>query len=496
MTDSMSAARPAAKSAVQQAKAAHPIWLIAGKDWADLAGDARWLILLSITLLLTLAALVLGLQDAHRLAHAHEHAMAADHAVWSAQGTKSPHAAAHFGQYAHKPVSVLAVADPGIDAYAGRSVWLEAHRQNEAQFRAARDATLGARMGSLNLSFVLQTVLPLIALLLGFAAVATERAQGTLRQLLSQGLRPGHLLAGKALAAAVVLLGLVLLACAGMAAGLALGTHTLEEQPDVAGRIGGLALGYGLYLLAFLAMALAVTALVRAPNTALVGLLAFWLLNSFLAPRWVTDVVRLSDPLPSAQAFREAIAMDKRALYGHDESHPGFIALREQVLARYGVTRVEDLPVNFRGLMQRADDEAGYAVFDRHHGRLQAQIEAQDRRRASAGLVLPMLALQSVSMAMAGTDNHHHHHFIQAAEAHRRLIQDTMSQTVIDQAHPGENTFVVGPEVWARVPAFAYTPPPASWAWQAQRGPLLALAGWALLCTGALVVAARRLRVD
>ena len=93
-----------------------------------------------------------------------------------------------------------------------------------------------------------------------------------------------------------------------------------------------------------------------------------------------------------ALAFREAIAEDKKKLFGHDENHPGFITFRERVLKQYKVNRVEELPVSFRGLSLREDDEAGYRMFDRHFGRLQSQVERQDAWRAAAGILFPMLA--------------------------------------------------------------------------------------------------------
>jgi len=444
-------------------------WLVARKEWVDLSRDARWRLLLAATLALLVASLVLGLQQADRLAHEREHAQAADHAIWTAQGAKNPHAAAHFGQYAYKPLGPLVLADPGVGPYTGQAVWLEAHRQNDTQFRAARDGTLSSRMGQLSIAFVLQTVLPLLALLLGHAAVAGERSQGTLRQLLSLGVRPGRLLAGKLLACGAVLGTLLLLAGAGLALGVHLGGEDLQAVPGGGARLAGLVL------------AVAVSAALRNARLALVGLLAFWLLNCFLVPRWVSDVVRATDPLPTAQAFRAAIAEDKKQQFGHDEKHPAFIAFRERVLQQYGVARVEDLPVSFRGLSLREDDEAGYRIFDRHQGRLQARLETQDARRASAGFVFPLLALQPVSMAMAGTDNAHHHHFVQAAEAHRRLMQTAASQDLID--HAGKDPSYEAPaELWQRIPPLRYMAPPAAWAWQLQAGNLAMLAAWCAAC--------------
>lgn len=473
---------------------AHPLALIIAKEWADLRRDARWRILLGVTLALMLAALALGLQHNHRLHEAHEQAELGDRQVWTAQGAKNPHSAAHFGQYAYKPVGPLALAEPGVDAYVGQAIWLEAHKQNEGQFRAARDGSLAARMGQLNLAFVLQTVLPLMALLLGHAAWAGEREQGTLRQLLSLGVRPTQLMVGKALTAAALLLALLLLAGAGLGLGLLLGGDELSFSADQGLRLLAMVLAYGLYLLGFLLLALAVSAAVPNPRLALITLLAFWLLNSFLLPRWVSETVRLSDPLPTAATFRSAIAADKKQQFGHDEKHPGFIAFRERVLRQYGVSNIEALPVSFRGLSLREDDAAGYRIFDQHFGRLQAQVEAQDARRAAAGMVFPLLALQPLSMAMAGTDNRHQHHFVRAAEAHRRVIQTAASQDLIDNAKPGDAGYTAPPDLWRRIAAFSYSPPTVVWAWQSQGRNLAALLLWCLACGAAALIAARRLR--
>jgi ABC-2 type transport system permease protein len=459
-----------------------PVMTVALKEWLDIRRDARWRYLAAITLLLMISALATRFVHVRRLDREHRLAEAGDRRVWTAQGAKNPHSAAHFGQYAFKPASPLALADPGIDAYVGNATHLEAHRQNEVQFRAARDATLAARMGHLTPAFILQTVLPLIAVLLGFAAFSGERENGTLLQLVSLGVRPVHLLLGKALAGAGVLLCLLLPACAGLALGLFLLAPHHGAAPGDGLRLAGMFLGYALYLGGFLALALAASARASSSRSALVGLLSFWLLNTFVAPRLATDIVRKVDPLPTSQAFRDAMAEDKRALFGHDETHPGFIAFRDRVLKQYGVRRVEDLPVSFRGLSLREDDEAGYRIFDRHFGRLATAIETQDALRSLPGFIVPMLALQPVSMAMAGTDNRHHHRFVRAAEGHRRLIQTAASQDLIDHARNGDNRYVAPATLWDRIPAFHYERPDAAWAWQSQWFNLVSLALWCLVC--------------
>ena len=87
----------------------------------------------------------------------------------------------------------------------GVAVWLEAHKQNDFRYRPAQDATAVARFGELSAAAVLQLLVPLLIILLGFSAFAGERDLGTLRQLLSLGVRPRDLAAGKALGVASAL---------------------------------------------------------------------------------------------------------------------------------------------------------------------------------------------------------------------------------------------------------------------------------------------------
>jgi ABC-2 type transport system permease protein len=252
---------------------------------------------------------------------------------------------------------------------------------------------------------------------------------------------------------------------------------------------------YAVYLVGFLALSLAASARAKSSRTALVTLLGFWLANVFVAPRLAADLVRRADPLPTAQEFRAAMAEAKRAQFGHNESHPGFIAFRERVLKQYGVARVEDLPVSFLGLLLREDDEAGYRIFDEHFGRLAARIDRQDRERAAAGFVFPLLALQPVSMAMAGTDYRHHDEFVRAAERHRRLIQTAASQDLLDHARNGDFAYKASADLWESIPSFRFERPGAGSAFANQAANFGMLALWCLGCVTLAWVSVSRPRL-
>jgi len=466
---------------------------VAAKEWLELRRGPRGRLLAALMAVLMGVALVGGAVQYERGHQERDAAQDADRSLWNSQGEKDAHSAAHFGQWAFKPPSLLALADPGVDAYSGGAVWMEAHKRNEMQFRPARDSGVTARMGGLTLAFVLQAVLPLVIIVLGFNALSGERERGTLRQLLGQGVTPQALALGKGLAllrglawlllplAALLVLSGALLAASGQGAG------AVQRALAWVG-------GHTLYLAGFVALTLAVSALARSSRAALVTLLALWLLATFVAPRVMTEVARSSVALPSAQEFRERISAERAKTFGHDETHPAFAAYKAELLAQYKVQRVEDLPLNFRGLALRRDDEMGYSIYDRLFGELDAAITQQDVLRQAPGALLPLLAMQPLSMALAGTDTRHHRHFAQAAEAHRRVIQTMTSEDLIRNQRYGDTAYVSPAALWAKVPPFDYPPPSAAWALRGVWGALGLLLGWVLLSTTLAAVAVRRLR--
>jgi ABC-2 type transport system permease protein len=469
--------------------------LVAGKELLELWRDRRALWLLALTPLLMAGALAFGALQHERIDRERAAAAAADRDIWTSQGQKNPHAAAHFGQYAFKPESPLALADPGIDAYVGTAIWLVAHEQVEAQFRPARDGNVAARLGSLSLAFVLQTVMPLLAILLGFSAFSGERERGTLRQLLSVSASPLDLLAGKTLASLTVMAALLVPALAGMLLCVALSADPDHLAiADQFWRAGALALGYGLYLCGFCLLTLGVSAMVGTSRTALILLLTFWLANCFIAPRVMTDVARSAVALPTALEFRKAMADDRRKSFGHDENHPAFIAFRNEVLKKYGVGRIEDLPVNFRGLSLRKDDENGFAIYDKHFLALHTAFDKQDRIRAAPGALFPLLALQPWSTSFAGADTWHQFDFVTSAEAHRRDIQTIVSEDLIRNGGKVGSTYAADTQMWTRIPSFHYRSPGAGWALTHSVADLFALIMWCVATLAFAVVATLRLR--
>ena len=162
---------------------------VARKELLEILRDGRFRVLSIAVLAVSLLSLAVGWKQYTDVAKQHQQAQAATRAQWLNQTKKNPHSAAHYGVYAFKPKSPLAIVDTGIDPYMGVAVWLEAHKQNEFKYRPAQDRTAVQRFGEMTAAETLQALVPLFIVLMTFGAFAAEREQGTLRQLLSLGVK-------------------------------------------------------------------------------------------------------------------------------------------------------------------------------------------------------------------------------------------------------------------------------------------------------------------
>lgn len=385
---------------------------IAGAEWrywlrSRLAlGGAVLLagLLIATTVLTTLRMKAEAAERAHHQAEAE--------AAFLSQPARHPHRMVHYGHYVYRTPAPLARFDPGLDPVTGQAIFLEGHRQNTAMFAASgTSADLGA-FSWLSPAMVYQLFAPLLVILLGHGLIAREREAATLGTLLAQGTSGRVLLAGKALA----LSSFVVLLLAPMAISAGLAVHA-GEQPLAAGALLG---AYLLYLVLWSALALLASTLLRRRSAVLATLVTLWIALTLVLPALAASWA--SNAVPMAGKLETDLTMlsDLRKLGdGHNANDPAFAQLRADLLAKHGVQRVEDLPVNLRGVVAQVGEQRLTAALNRY---ARAQMAAEARQAAAlagVGWFTPLLAVAEASRAVAGTDLAHHHRFLQEAEALR-----------------------------------------------------------------------------
>ncbi|MEQ8736735.1 MAG: DUF3526 domain-containing protein [Rhodospirillaceae bacterium] len=432
------------------------ILTVARKEFLEIIRDGRIKWSAGILAIMLITALGTASQRFVDISVERDSAQEVVNAQFAAQGEKNPHAAAHYGLYAFKPVTPLSFFDTGIGSYTGVSVWLEAHNQNDAEGEPARDATAIARFGELTAAFTLQMLLPLLVILLAFPAFAGEREAGTLRQVLSMQVSPVQLLFGKALGATVALsvfIGPILI----------LGLIGLAFAPEGAGYLAhGLVLVsiYIIYALIFLFLTLAVSANVRTAQAALVIMVGFWAVSSFVLPRAASDLSRLLYPTPTAVAFQKDI--EEATQSGLDGVSPAAaIAQRqEQTLALYNANTVEELPINFQGIIFDLQEKMGNEVFDKFYGDLHDTFAKQTGLHQTFSVASPRMAVQLASMELSGTSLTNHLDFTRQAERYRRDLIEGMNRDITFNSEAGQADYRAGPELWGSVDRFEYSPAP------------------------------------
>ena len=162
------------------------------------------------------------------------------------------------------------------------------------------------------------------------------------------------------------------------------------------------------------------SALLRRRSAVLATLVTLWIALNLVLPAVAASWASNAAPMVGKLETDLAMLSDLRKLGdGHNANDPAFAQLRADLLAKHGVQRVEDLPVNLRGVVAQVGEQKLTETLNRY---ARAQAAAETRQAAvlaNQGWFTPFLAVAEASRAVVGTDLAHHHRFLQEAEALR-----------------------------------------------------------------------------
>jgi len=356
------------------------------------------------------------------------------------------------------PLAALAAGRADLDprtTLAGTSV-----KQHELFRHYEIDSPLALMLGRFDLAFVIQTLLPLLVIALGYGILAEERERGLDRVLAVQQVSPGRCLLARVLARALLIVVPLLVIVAVI----------FWHEPAPAQRAGWAAL----LILGYLAFWWALVAWIgtwrlREGPTLLV-LLSAWALLVLALPALAGLLARELHPPPSRfeliaaaraeqmDSLKRAQALFEEYTHDHPELDPAASA---------------DLPSYYRSYYlsaQRIDDAVAPVVagFDQA---LAAQQAAVSRWQFST----PALLLQRGLMTVAGTDEFRRHAFIQQARAHQAIFRERTGQMMLH----GER---MNADNLAALPRFSFNEPGLDDIRARLRNPLLVM--WLLVAAG------------
>ena len=414
------------------------------------------------------------------------------------QPDRHPHRMVHYGHYVFRTSPPLAMIDPGVDAVTGQSIFLEGHRQNSAMFADARaSADLGGFEG-LTAALVYQLFVPLLLIALGHGLIIREREENTLAPLLAQGVTGSELYAGKWIALAGVALALLLPLAAVSGAAVAGG----GSLPASAGIIGL----YALYLLVWCGLILLVSALARSRALSLGVLALFWLGAALIVPRIAVESASTIMPIPGKLETDLRMQEELRVVGdGHYAGAPQYLQLQANLLAQYDVERVEDLPVNFRGVVAEVAEADLTEVMNRYAEERMALEARQAGFAEYFGWLSPVVAVSAGSRALAGTDLATHHRFLREAEEVRFDFVQGINRVHVEQLAysvdmnrgidaESERRARTSAENWDVLDEFSFRPAAAGERLTRAGAALAMLFAWFALLTAGGVHAARKMQ--
>lgn len=380
---------------------------------------------------------------------------------WENNPDKHPHRMAHYGSFAFRLKHPLSMFDFGLESYTGNAVFLEAHKQNTVNFSEAGFSTGLLRFGEVSMAMLLQVILPLIIFFLGFASVASERENGTLKIMLTQGAGWKDILTGKSLG----LMGLVLLFFIPVAIVTLLLLCFADDAPvtsDELLRYAGTVAGYWLFFQILSLITVFISTVSDTAKGALMTLLALWLFFIILLPKTTQAVGSYFYPSPSKIEFETAIEKDVlKEGDSHDPDDRHYKALKDSVLLAHHVDSVEQLPFNYSGFVMREGERISAAIYNRHLNDLLKVYERQNIMTRLAAFVNPYAAIRNISMAFSGTDFESYVCFQKQAEAYRYQLAQKMNALQMEyisnvKLGPDDKPYTISHEHWKGLPDFKH----------------------------------------
>ncbi len=401
--------------------------------------------------------------------------------IFRDQPDRHPHRMVHYGHYVFRTPAPLAALDPGVDPYTGTVMFLEGHRQNSATFSPSYDGAQAGPFARLTPALAYQLLIPLVLVVVGFGMISREREAGTDRQLVTSGVSPVHIWLGKTAALSGV--GALLLLP------LLVGIIVSDAAPSVSIAFFS---GYALYLSIWVFMISATSAWCKRPSTALLALLSVWTGLSVLAPRFVASAANVAIPTASQiETDMDVLVSLREVGDGHNASDPAFNRLRANLLEQYDVDTVDDLPINFRGMVAMTSEEELTDILNEYAEKRMMKLAKQAGFVRSLSFVSPFIALQTASMSAAGSDMKTHHRFLREAEVARFDFIQGLNKAHVEKlpyaddinrnnSEEASRKARIGAENWRVLNDFKFKPDPANERIARVAPNLMVLLAWAI----------------
>lgn len=418
---------------------------------------------------------------------------------WEHRPDKHPHRMAHYGYLVFRIGHPLSIFDNGLDDYLGNVIFLEAHKQNTANLSEAGSSGILVRFGAFSSAFILQAIVPLIILFLGFGLIVREREDATLKILTVQGASPKAIFWGKILGlwqfSLVFLIPVIPVV-------LLMGIWTEDSDfSDILSRTGVIFPAYMIYYFFFSTLTVLISAQSKASSSALISLIGSWLVLVIFLPKGIQFAAQNLYPTPSRIAFETQVEEDVLKIGdSHNSDDPHFKHIKDSLLVKYNVKTTDELPVNYGGIVMKEGERISTKLYVDHLKKLQNQYQQQQKLNEIFGFINPVMAIKNLSMTASGTDYFAYRQFQNQAESYRYKLAQQMNDLQIEhisniKPKEGEKPASVGHENWQKFPDFQYEFTSLKESLSHQFLSLAAIIFWLLACVLMIELSAKNLKL-
>jgi len=198
--------------------------------------------------------------------------------------------------------------------------------------------------------------------------------------------------------------------------------------------------------------------------------------------------------LPTSTGFWTAINNDiTEGIAGDGDAQARAAQIEQEILAEYGVSSIDELPLGYGALSRMARDSYADRVHAVHFGDLWQRYAQQETVMRTAALLSPAIAMRSLSMKLSGSDLAHRQHFEESTETYRQYFNTFIDTWEANRVHGTERFDEEIDELLRAVEPFQYAAPGPGFALRSGLPDMLLLLLWGVLAAAVLRFSARRL---
>lgn len=359
------------------------------------------------------------------------------------------YAISNFGFNLVKPPAALGILVSGVEPHTPHVYNMALYTLPEPQGSAASENPIVAVFGALDVSFIVQVVLGLAALLFTFSAICGEKELGTLKLQLANALPKDVLLLGKLAGNLIGLLVPVavafLLACILL---MSLGAVSLNGEEVC--RVLLLGISFALYLVVLFALGMCISTLTTRSTTAFALCLVVWVVVAAIIPRFAIITARRLAPAEPLQEFEmKKLAVHRRGTVEAQAEYSQYVQTHNGQTPPLAV---------YEELSRRIRDDQNRALR-----KLEEQYLQRKEQQARAALLLSRLSPAGsaayAAMSLARTGLERDFRFRLALRDYRTILTayyDRKSRELVNLTEGRRIPAVMATQNFTDLPAFEF----------------------------------------